>query len=96
MAMREMHLKRRWFNYLMRHILVCACARRIKAGVKHREEGYLRRVAFLALKQEMVVKKEVREMLFRREASLKRKVLMSFKKNAAITHLSDVIDAQAN
>ena len=58
--LREHHLKRRWFNGFMRHILICACARRLRAGIVTRETNYLKHISFLCLKKEMAMNKHIR------------------------------------
>lgn len=84
-----MHLKRRWFNELMKNILICACARRIKTSIEARDKNYLRQVSFLCLKQEMAMKKHLRQMQANRHRSLLRKVLFALQRNNLVTKMAE-------
>ena len=53
-------MKRRWFNAFMRHILICACARRLRANIITRETSYLKHISFLCLKKEMAMSKHIK------------------------------------
>ena len=75
MHLRDLHLKRRYFNSLMRNILICACARRIQKSIATREKNYLKHVSFLCLKQEMVLKNHIRKMEHQRQNNLLKKAL---------------------
>ena len=61
--MSEHHLKKRWFNAFMRHILICACARRLRANIVTRETNYLKHISFLCLKKEMAMNKHIKTKL---------------------------------
>ena len=81
--MREHHLKRRSFSSLMRNILICACARRIRNSIAVREASYLKHVSFLCLKQEMAMKMHIKAMQRQRCTLLLRKAMYALKRDVA-------------
>lgn len=81
LRLRELHLKRRVFTRLMRNILICACARRIRDAICARESAYLKRVSFLCLKQEMALQKHLRQLKRNKEKTLLRKALFALQRS---------------
>ena len=92
----DMHLKRRWFNELMRNILICACARRIRTTIEQRDKAYLRQVSFLVLKQEMVLGKHLRQVQAGRSRSLMQKTVCALRRNLIVSKMALLTDTKEN
>ena len=71
----ELQIQRRNFHLLMKNILVCACARRIRLTIAQRESNYMKLVCFLYLKQEMALSKHVAQMKRRYQSRLSYRVI---------------------
>ena len=85
--MSEMHLKRRWFNAFMRHILICACARRLRENILIREDHYLKHVSFLCLKREMALNKHIKTKVCQKNNDTLKRVFMALKRHTLLARL---------